>query len=119
MKKIGNFIILFIFLSVFLSMSAASVQAAANENNITSGTLMVLTNDSQVQGILEFPLEHTDVVAEISGFVARVEVTQKFTNPYSDRIEAIYVFPLPQNAAVDDMIMKVGNRTINFLSISI
>ena len=112
MKKIGNFIILFIFLSVFLSMSAASVQAAANENNITSGTLMVLTNDSQVQGILEFPLEHTDVVAEISGFVARVEVTQKFTNPYSDRIEAIYVFPLPQNAAVDDMIMKVGNRTI-------
>ncbi|MGH9776855.1 MAG: VIT and vWA domain-containing protein, partial [Candidatus Acidiferrales bacterium] len=58
------------------------------------------------------PLKHTDVKAEISGFVARVWVTQQFENPYKDKIEAVYTFPLPQNAAVDDMTMTVGARTI-------
>lgn len=61
---------------------------------------------------VEFPLKHTDVSIEVSGFVARATVTQSFTNPYDRRIEATYVFPLPQDAAVDDMLMTVGKRTI-------
>ncbi len=61
------------------------------------------------------PLKHTDVNAEISGFLARVTVTQEFTNPYQERIEAVYTFPLPQNAAVDDMTMHVGGRVIRGL----
>ncbi|HUR36519.1 MAG TPA: VIT and VWA domain-containing protein [Terriglobales bacterium] len=58
------------------------------------------------------PLKHTDVDAEISGFMARVTVTQEFVNPSSDKVEAIYIFPLPQDAAVDDMTMEVGGRII-------
>lgn len=61
------------------------------------------------------PLKHTDVQAEISGFLARVNVTQEFTNPSTDKVEAIYTFPLPQNAAVDDMTLIVGGRTIKGL----
>ncbi|MGH9651461.1 MAG: VIT domain-containing protein, partial [Terriglobales bacterium] len=60
-------------------------------------------------------LKHTDVQAEISGFLARVTVTQEFVNPSADKIEAVYVFPLPQNAAVDDMTLKVNQRTIRGL----
>jgi Ca-activated chloride channel family protein len=44
--------------------------------------------------------------------LSRVIVTQEFENPFKDKIEAVYVFPLPQNAAVDDMTMTIGDRTI-------
>ncbi|HXJ34431.1 MAG TPA: VIT and VWA domain-containing protein [Candidatus Eisenbacteria bacterium] len=58
------------------------------------------------------PLEHTDVKATVSGFVARVTVTQRFGNPFSDPIEAIYTFPLSERAAVDAMTMRTGDREI-------
>lgn len=62
-----------------------------------------------------FPLKHTEVVAKISGNLSRVEVTQTFNNPFSDPLEAIYTFPLPDEAAVDDMEIKVGDRVIRGL----
>src|SRR6185436_15900300 len=49
---------------------------------------------------------------EISGFISRVVVTQHFENQFTEKIEAVYTFPLPQNAAVDDMTMLVGDRTV-------
>ena len=58
------------------------------------------------------PLKQTTVKAEISGFLSRVVVTQEFENPFKEKIEAVYTFPLPQNAAVDDMTMLVGDRTV-------
>src|SRR2546423_11021126 len=60
----------------------------------------------------ECPLRHTEVKAEVSGFISRVNVTQEFLNPFEDKIEAVYTFPLPVAAAVDDMTMRVGERTI-------
>jgi Ca-activated chloride channel family protein len=58
------------------------------------------------------PLKHTEMRAEISGKVARVEVTQVFQNPYERKIEAVYVFPLPHRAAIDRMEIRLGERTI-------
>jgi len=58
------------------------------------------------------PLEHTEVNASISAYVASVDVTQQFRNPYDGKIEAVYVFPLPQDAAVSEFIMTIGDRTI-------
>jgi Ca-activated chloride channel family protein len=58
------------------------------------------------------PLKRTEVQVEISGFVAEVRVTQVFGNPAERPIEAVYVFPLPENAAVNDMTLVVGDRTI-------
>jgi Ca-activated chloride channel family protein len=58
------------------------------------------------------PLEHTDVDAHISGYIATVNVTQRYHNPYDGKIEAVYVFPLPQNAAVNEFIMTIGERRI-------
>jgi Ca-activated chloride channel family protein len=57
-------------------------------------------------------LEHTSVRAEVSGFVARVEVKQVFANPHQEKIEAIYTFPLSAEAAVYEMLMKVGDRVV-------
>jgi Ca-activated chloride channel family protein len=58
------------------------------------------------------PLEHTDVEADVSGFVARVTVTQRFGNPFPHPIEAIYTFPLSEKGAVDAMTMRTGDREI-------
>jgi|GEM_PF-1505264 len=60
----------------------------------------------------EFPLEHTEVSAEISGFVARTEVAQRYANPYAEPIEAVYAFPLPARGAVHDFVMEIGERRI-------
>jgi Ca-activated chloride channel family protein len=57
-------------------------------------------------------LKHTAVRAGISGFLSRVNVTQEFENPLGEAIEAVYVFPLPQQAAVDDMTILIGERTV-------
>jgi Ca-activated chloride channel family protein len=59
-----------------------------------------------------FPLTHTEVKSEIDGDVISTSVTQRFKNPYSERIEAVYIFPLPNRAAVDAMEMRIGKRTV-------
>jgi Ca-activated chloride channel family protein len=84
------------------------VEAASRK--VTQGALQAIGRDGQPRA--ECPLKHTDVKAEVSGQLARVTVTQKFHNPFKEKIEAVYVFPLPQSAAVDDMTMIVGGHTI-------
>ena len=59
-----------------------------------------------------FPLENTSVKAKIAGNLSRVEVKQTFTNPNHKPLEAIYQFPLPDDAAVDDMEIRIGDRII-------
>ncbi|MFO0873528.1 MAG: VIT and VWA domain-containing protein [Phycisphaerales bacterium] len=58
------------------------------------------------------PLKHTDVNATISGSFSRVVVKQTYTNPYPQKIEAVYTFPLSSRAAVDRMTMTVGERVV-------
>ena len=54
----------------------------------------------------------TDIVAHVSGTSARVTVTQAFRNSSSEWMEAIYLYPLPDNGAVDTLKMVVGDRII-------
>ncbi|MEZ6234279.1 MAG: VIT domain-containing protein [Phycisphaerales bacterium] len=61
---------------------------------------------------IPFPLEHTGVTGEINGYVASVSVNQRFHNPSSQVVEALYVFPLPHDAAVNGFLMTIGERTI-------
>jgi Ca-activated chloride channel family protein len=61
---------------------------------------------------IPLPLEHTDVRASVAGYIASVRVQQRYTNPYAEKIEALYVFPLPPDAAVSDFVMTVGSRRI-------
>jgi Ca-activated chloride channel family protein len=58
------------------------------------------------------PTVDTDVEISVSGLLARVIVRQTFANPTSQWQEGIYVFPLPETAAVDHLRMKVGERII-------
>jgi Ca-activated chloride channel family protein len=74
------------------------------------GQLTIIQKDGKAGNLC--PLERTSVIAEVSGFGARVDVTQTFQNPLREPIEAVYTFPLPQDAAVDRMQMHIGRRTI-------
>ncbi|NES20184.1 MAG: after-VIT domain-containing protein [Symploca sp. SIO3E6] len=72
------------------------------------GGLYVQTEEQR----LVFPLKHTEVEAKIAGNLSRVEVRQTFDNPFAQPLEAIYVFPLPDEAAVDEMEIRLGDRFI-------
>ncbi len=89
--------------------SAFAQQMEAMTKDVTQGALRIQRPGGEV---VECPLKHTDVQVDISGFIARVRVTQTFFNPLDERIEAVYVFPLPHKSAVDDMTMVIGQRRI-------
>ena len=58
------------------------------------------------------PLLSTDVVIKVSGLVARAQVKQTFRNLSDDWHEGVYVFPLPENSAVDRLRMTIGERIV-------
>jgi Ca-activated chloride channel family protein len=58
------------------------------------------------------PLDRLDVQASISGLVARTTVTTEFVNAFDTALEATYVFPLPDRAAVTAMTMTADGHTI-------
>lgn len=62
--------------------------------------------------VLTFPLKHTEVKAKIAGNVSRVQVAQTFENPFNKTLDAVYIFPLPEEAEVDEIEIKIGDRTI-------
>ncbi|MGB1799406.1 MAG: marine proteobacterial sortase target protein [Gammaproteobacteria bacterium] len=55
---------------------------------------------------------NTDVAMKVTGMINRVTVKQSFSNTTDNWQEGIYVFPLPENAAVDHMRLKIGERII-------
>lgn len=81
--------------------------AAAGVHDLGEGSLHIRGGEARL-----LPLKHTAVRAEISGFVSEVSVTQVFVNRSTGPIEAVYVFPLPQNAAVTEMTLEAGGRKI-------
>jgi len=96
-----------------LAISLAIIASAfitVSAQQVTQGSLEVISKEGGT--VSNVPLKHTDVEAEIAGFLSRVTVRQQFENNYNEKIEAVYVFPLPQNAAVDGLVMKIGERTV-------
>ena len=88
---------------------SANVQAA-KINDAQAGTLLLRADAAG-----EFtaaPQVALEVAVEVTGMVARTRVTQFFHNPGSGFVEGVYVFPLPEKAAVDRLWMKVGERVI-------
>ncbi|CAN5801708.1 hypothetical protein BH20ACI4_BH20ACI4_34740 [soil metagenome] len=92
-----------VVLCLFLALTAQA-------QKITQGELEAVGSGGKSIGLV--PLKHTAVNAEISGFLSRVRVVQEFENNFTEKIEAVYVFPLPNNAAVDDMTMRIGERVV-------
>lgn len=84
--------------------------------NAQSGTLYFIREPSKQN---ETPQQHslspvlkTTVDIKVTGIVARTKLTQTFKNASQHWVNGLYVFPLPENAAVDHLLMTVGERKI-------
>ena len=103
--------------ATMVALSLLYVLVVLNPQNASAGQpqsgsqLQIIGKDGKTTGFV--PLKHTGIKTEISGFVARIEVTQEFENVLPDAVEAVYVFPLPHDSAVDGMTMTVGDREIH------
>jgi Ca-activated chloride channel family protein len=58
------------------------------------------------------PLDAVDIRAAIAGTSASVELTQGFRNPFDVPLEATYIFPLPDRAAVTAMRMECAGHVV-------
>ncbi|NJC72705.1 VWA domain-containing protein [Planosporangium thailandense] len=58
------------------------------------------------------PLDRLDVRAQLTGLVGHVQLTQEFVNAHDTALEATYVFPLPDRAAVTGMTMTADGRVV-------
>jgi Ca-activated chloride channel family protein len=58
------------------------------------------------------PLKALDVQARIDGLLAETTVRQTFVNTHAEPLEATYIFPLPDRAAVTAFRMEVGGRVV-------
>lgn len=80
----------------------------ASAHDSDRGALLFRTT----QGLKAAPLQKSDVHIEVTGPVVRATVTQTFHNPGRDWLEGLYVFPLPDDGAVDRLRMHVGERIV-------
>jgi Ca-activated chloride channel family protein len=92
---------------MLLLLGALFVEAHANEP--VRGGLLLKSRQGTSQPA---PLLATDVEIRVTAHVARATVTQRFVNPHPDWYEGTYVFPLPENAAVDRLRMRIGGRIV-------
>ena len=106
-------------LAVSLALSGALIAGArdaraqepsVDPSDAKSGTLLLR---DRAGGTLSAPVLSTDVRIRVSGMVARAEVTQTFANPSGEWLEGVYVFPLPESAAVDHLRMRIGGRAVD------
>ena len=103
--------------SILASSAFASGAAWADQeprlvtpNDATTGALLL--KSSTPGKYIEAPSLLTDVQIDISGPIARTRVTQRFENTTDGWIEGVYVFPLPDESAVDTLRMQIGDRFI-------
>jgi Ca-activated chloride channel family protein len=95
-------------------IQTASQHEATEDTQPGSGTMLAVVAPSRGAPTTEvpLPLRHTDVHAVVTGYISAVDVTQQFENPYDEKIEAVYLFPLPEKAAVNEFVMTIGERKI-------
>ena len=94
---------------ILLSGNAAAAELEAMKPGQAQQGILLLKS---AHGTSAVPALDTEVHFRVSGIVARAQVRQTFRNPSADWQEGIYVFPLPENAAVDHMKMRIGERVV-------
>lgn len=77
-----------------------------------TGCLRVIDSENPESAPQYCPLKHTHVESNIAGFIGRTTVRQTYENTTQRKVEAIYAFPLANEAAVDRMTLLVGDRRI-------
>lgn len=106
----------------FLTLVVLLLSDIATANPVEQDDLIQVRDMGEVkQGSLLFrneqdfslaPVLKTEVEISVTGMIVRSRVKQRFRNPDADWKEGVYVFPLPEDAAVDHLRMHIGQRVI-------
>ena len=96
-------------MALVYSFQAFATAEPVSLKDITRGTLISRNEQGELEDI---PLLNSEIHSEVTGQIARTTIIQHFKNPAASWMEALYLFPLPHDAAVDQMKMTVGDRII-------
>lgn len=98
----------------FLIMVAASMVLGTSSMLRADGMMIVPGPPSPIADRSPFPLEvrYHHVTIDINGQVAKTSVDQEFYNPGPQRLEAVYVFPLPPGASINDFSMSIDGKMV-------
>ena len=107
----GSAIVLTAAALTIAAASPLSAQDAEEEDNGPGSGVLMLSARGVETATPAIQLG-TDMDVTVSGTVARVRVTQAFRNTSTRWVEARYLYPLPQDGAVDSLKMVVGQRVI-------
>jgi Ca-activated chloride channel homolog len=117
-ELLGRAFALAVAVGLLLTAAAIALPAPVDEvpsesfspEEATSGCLLVRRDRTEPWA--PAPTLSTEVHYRVFGLVGRATVTQSFRNGTDTFVEAVYVFPLPEQAAVDHLRMRVGERII-------
>ena len=106
-----TFISIFLLLATNLAIASSNSQEKQSNpvNEADSGSMIFKFDDKT--SIMQIALD-TKVQMDITGNINRVIVEQVFTNPSDRWAEGVYVFPLPEDSAVDQLRMYIDERVI-------
>jgi Ca-activated chloride channel family protein len=94
--------------SLWPQPSRANAEVLTSPDQFRSGGLLLRRHE----GYAIATTLNTVLDIEANGLVARVSVRQTFRNDGQQWVEGVYVFPLPDNAAVDRIKLHIGERFI-------
>ena len=87
-----------------------AAQPLISPNDVKTGSLLFKT---ETPGrYVDAPAVATNFDVTVTGPIIRTRLTQYFINPANGWVEGLYVFPLPEDAAVDTLNMVIGSRVI-------
>ncbi|WP_227545974.1 marine proteobacterial sortase target protein [Marinobacter fonticola] len=94
---------------LFFVLQSAAAQAAQAGEAPGTGELRLATAGGQIETALSL---NTDYRVRVSGMLADTRLKQTFRNTGGDWREGTYVFPLPEQASVYAMQLRIGERII-------
>ena len=102
-------VIIFIFsASVPLRAEYSPKQPSINLEDVESGQLLMRSGNKLSSAILL----STDIKIAVAGSSSRTIVSQRFINASETWAEGVYVFPIGENAAVDTLKLRIGEKFI-------
>ena len=87
-----------------------SQATSSSESGLIQGPQLIFIHPDNSKQVA-LPLDIT-LNIEVNGLVAYAQIKQVFINPYNIELEGKYQFPLPENAAIKHLKVKVADKEI-------
>lgn len=111
-QQVGVIMMIFTVAFLLFGTAMATPPTAKDLEKPTTGSGKLRLHSTSSQVGQDAVLLSADAEVTVNAVSAAVTLTQTFKNNTSDWMEGTYVFPLPENAAVDRMKMQIGDKVI-------